>query len=159
MIEYFTQEQPPFGRVSITMTLLWLVTLVVGLYLLRSYREANPVRLRFVRRVGLVTSILSALGLIALAFKLWGVPLLSWRLWSYLVALASLGYWAYALYFYLQRLPAQVTAAARTARRSTGARAYTAPSNGEASRAPRPPRPAATTTRRAARREKKRKTR
>jgi hypothetical protein len=78
------------------------------------------------------------------------------------VALASLGYWGYALWYYTSKLPAQVAAqGSRSARLAggRGARAYQANGAPPAQRTPGAPRPLATTTRRAARREKKRKAR
>ncbi len=162
MIEYFTQANPPFGNVSVVMALLWLATLAFGAYLLRSYRSANRARLAFARQVAVVTIALSALGLVLLALKYANVAVLEWRLWGYLVALASLGYWGYALWYYNSKLPAQAAAqGARPARLAggRGARAYQTNGAPSESRAPREPRPIATTTRRAARREKKRKAR
>ncbi len=161
MIQYFTQESPPFGNISWTMLVVWAVALGFGLYLLRSYRDSNAARLRFAQQAGLILSVLSGLGLLLLVFKFFQIPVLDWRLWSYLVALASLGYWGYAVYEYNTKLPAQI-AATRSTRAVPGgasrggAKVYS--STGVAApRPPREPRPIATTTRRDARRDKKRK--
>ncbi|MDP9314999.1 MAG: hypothetical protein M3R24_29715 [Chloroflexota bacterium] len=162
MIEYFTQDPPPFGNISWTMLVVWAAVLVFGLYLLRSYRDSNPIRLRFARQTGLVLSTLSGLGLLLLVFKFFQVPVLDWRLWSYLVAFASLGYWGYALYQYNSKLPAQLAASrptrvTRGAPSRGGAKVYSTGGAAPTPRPPREPRPVATTTRREARRDKKRK--
>jgi hypothetical protein len=163
MINYFTQDNPPFGNISWVMVLVWLAALAFGIYLVRTYRDSNPIRLRFARQVGMITAVLGGIGVILLALKFFQVDVLEWRLWSYLVAFASLGYWGYALYYYNSKLPEQV-AAARPSRvirgtPSRGARTYTTGGTTEAARPAREPRPIATTTRREARRDKKRKTR
>ena len=163
MIEYFTQSRPPFGSISWTMLVVWAAALGFGVYLLRSYRDSNPIRIRFAQRAGVVLSALSGVGILLLILKFFGVPVLDWRLWSYLVAFASLGYWGYALYAYNVQLPALVAASkpARTVRGQSPrsvAKVYSTPGQPVA-RPPREPRPVATTTRREARRDKKRKTR
>lgn len=163
MIQYFTQARPPFGNISWTMLVVWAAALVFGLYLLRSYRDSNPVRLGFARQTGLILSALSGLGLLLLIFKFFQIPVLDWRLWSYLVAFASLGYWGYALYHYNSKLPAQIAAsrptrAVRGPAPRGGAKVYSSPGT-TTPRPPREPRPVATTTRREARRDKKRKAR
>jgi hypothetical protein len=160
MIEYFTQANPPFGNISIVMTLLWLATLGLGAYLLRSYRSQIPLRLRFVRQAAIITLVLSLIGVGLMVLKYLQVPVFEWRLWGYLAAFASLGYWGWALYYYNSKLPAQVAVqAGRGARASRGARTYAANVTPPPARPAREPRPVATTTRREARRDKKRKTR
>ncbi len=164
MIEYFTEARPPFGNISWTMFVVWAAALLFGLYLLRSYRDSNPIRLRFARQTGVVLSALSGLGILLLIFKFFQVPVLEWRLWSYLVAFASLCYWGYALYQYNSRLPAQIAAVRpmrvpRGGAGRGGAKVYSTSGAATAPRPPREPRPVATTTRREARRDKKRKSR
>lgn len=167
---YFIESNVPFGNISVFMVLVWAATLGVGLYLLRSYTDRNPLRQRFVRQVGLVESVLAGVGLALLAFKFFNVPVGEWRLWVYLVALAWLGYTGYAAWFSTSRLPMLIAAASRTGKgqraqplrgtRPRAGNARTYPANGSTLESPpREPRQPATTTRREARRERKRKAR
>lgn len=166
-VRYFIEPNVPFGGISTAMALIWAVTLGIGIYLLRSYRDNNPIRTRFLQRVGLIEAILGGVGLVLLLLKLIGVDVLEWRLWGWLVALAWLGYTAYAIYAYTTRLPVQIatTRPMRTGRPQSGrgnARTYAVSGNSAAdstAKPPREPRPIATTKRREARREKKRKSR
>jgi hypothetical protein len=158
-VQYFIESGVPFGGVSSAMLFVWALALGVGIYLLRSYRDSNPIRARFMRQAGLITAILSGAGLLLLVLKLLNVPVLEWRLWSWLVALAWLGYTGYAIYTYNTNLPSQIAASrpARVVRSSTAggrSKVYSAPTTPAV---PREPRPIATTTRREARRDKKRK--
>lgn len=158
---YFVEPNLPFGGVSWAMVVVWAATLAFGVYLLRSYRDANPLRMQFVRQAGLVTTVISGLGLGLLLLKWLNVPVLEWRLWSYLVTLVSIGFAIYAINFYTTKLPTLI-AAARPGRATPsragrqGARTYNVDASVTEPRAPRPPRPSATTTRREARRDKKR---
>lgn len=163
-VRYFIEPNVPFGGISWAMLVVWAITLGVGLYLLRSYRDKNPMRARFLQRVGLIEAILGGVGLALLILKIVNVGVLEWRLWSWLVALAWIGYTAYAAYVYNTRLPVQMATARpmRTTRAPTGrsgARTYAVSGTSAPAepREPRAPRPVATTTRREARREKKRK--
>lgn len=160
-INFFIQPDPEFGGVSWATGVFWLVLLATGLYLLRRWRESNPARYRFGRQFGMVTTILSALGLIFLVLNLAELPPFNIRLWIYLIGIASLGYLGFAFYVYNNKLPAQIAAARSTrsprASVARGARTYPANATPAAPRPPREPRPVATTTRREARREKKRK--
>lgn len=163
MIEYFTQANPSLGNISWTMAVVWVAALAVAVYLLRSYRTSNPVRSRFVRQAATIAAALSVFGIVLLILKFAALPVLSWRLWSYLVAIASLAYWGYAIYRYNQ-LPTQVatsravrTSAGSTNRGGRGVRVYQANGAPTPPKEPRAPRPVATTTRREARRDKKRK--
>ncbi len=163
MENYFTQPQPGFGGVSWTMGVVWVLGLVVGIYLFTQWQDPNPLRLRFGRRVGLATAILSLLGIFALVFKFMEIPRLEWRVWSYLLAFATLGLWGWAIYFWVKRLPALVasTRSSRSTRATSQRKERTAQPNGSASETQthRQPRPEATTTRREARRERKRRSR
>jgi hypothetical protein len=164
MINFFTEPDPVFGGVSYATGIFWLVMLATGVYLLTRWRESNPIRYRFGRQAGLVSIVLSVIGLALLALNAAEVAPFNIRLGIYLMGFISLGYVAYALYTYLSRLPAQVAAtkSVRTVRAPgsrSGARTYPANTAPAEPRAPRPPRPVATTTRREARRDKKRKSR
>lgn len=164
-VRYFIEPNVPFGGVSTAMALVWAVALGVGVYLLRSYRDNHQVRTRFVQRAALIASVLSGVGLVLLVLKFLNVPVVEWRLWSWLVALAWLGYLGYTIYFYNSRLPVQIATSRpmRTVRSQAGrhtARMYAAGGDGASTpKPPREPRPVATTTRRDARRDKKRKSR
>lgn len=165
-VRYFIEADVPFGSISWAMLFVWAITLGVGMYLLLSYRDKNPIRTRFLQRVGLIEAILGGVGVVLLVLKLVGVDVLEWRLWGWLVALAWIGYTAYAAYVYNTRLPVQMATARpmRTTRAPagrSGARTYAVSGNSAPAepKEPRAPRPVATTTRREARREKKRKSR
>jgi len=164
---YFIESNVPFGSISVFMVLVWAATLAAGLYMLRSFRDRNPLRQRFVQQVGIAECVLAGLGLVLLALKYFNVQIMEWRLWTYLVAVVWLGYTGYAVWFYTSRLPSILAAASRAGRgqrpqitrgarpSSGGARTYTA-NGGTSEAAPREPRQPATTTRREARRERKR---
>lgn len=162
-IRYFTEPNVPFGGVSIAMVFFWGLALGVGVYLLRSFRDSNPARLRFWRTVGTVEAVFGAIGLILLLLKALNVPVLEMRVWGWAWALAWLAYTGYAFYLYRAKLPSQVAAlrTGRSPRAQSRGQARVYQSNGTAvpPREPRAPRPVATTTRREARRDKKRKSR
>ncbi len=161
MANYFFVDNPGFGRISWVLMLAWVGALGAGVYLYNNWQERNVVRRRFFRQFGLGLSILGAGGLLLLALKAFGLPYVSWRIWTYLVALAMLGFLAWAAWFYTRRFP-QLMAATQAGKAGRGgARTYS--SNGPravpAARPPAPPRPVPTTGRREARRDKKRKSR
>lgn len=167
MSNYFLSQSPGFGPLSWLALLAWGLILAAGWYMYSSWQERNPVRARFMRQLGLVLTVLAGAGVVLLALKGLRIPVVSYRVWSYLVALATVGYGVWAAVTY-RRLSQLVTAGGRTgatARRAAsqpgrGARAYpTNGSNGSQSRPVPPPRPVATTGRREARRDKKRKSR
>jgi hypothetical protein len=160
-INFFIQSDPLFGNVSWATGVFWLALLATGVYLLKQWRESNPARYRFGRHFGIVTTALSALGLIFLILNWFQVAPFDIRLWIYLIGFATLGYLGFAGYVYTSKLPAQIAAtrSIRPVRGSAprGARAYSANVPPAEARPARQPRPLATTTRREARREKKRK--
>lgn len=168
MSNYFLSQPLSFGPISWLWLLAWGLTLAAGLYLYTSWQERNVLRARFMRQLGLVLSILAGTGIVLLALKGLRVPVLSFRIWGYLVALATIGYGVWAGITY-QRISQAVAASSRNVavtRRGSqqsgrGARTYTTNGTNGATE-PRPiptPRPVATTGRREARRDKKRKTR
>ncbi len=165
MLDYFTQHDPVFGRISWTMGLVWVVALIAGVFLLTRWREVNPARRRFWRRWAIGTLVLSTLGVLALVLNAFQVPPFDIRAWMYLLAVLTLAYWGWAAYFYLKQLPAQA-AASRTSGRAAR---VSAPRGAQQARArvydtaterpAREPRPEATTSRRDARRDRKRRSR
>ena len=160
MVNYFLANDPGFGRISWVLMLGWLLTLGVGAYLYNGWQERSPVRRRFFRQLGLGLSVISAASLLLLALKAFGLPFVSWRLWTYLAAVVTLAFLGWAGWFYTTRLPRLLAAVPQGGRAGRGgARTYA--SNGSrpsvAQRPPAPPRPVATTGRRDARRDKKRK--
>ena len=163
-----------FGPRSWLAVFVWLIALALGFYFYSMWQERNPVRMSFVRRVGLGLLILSGVGLVLMLLRGIDVPVLGWPLWGYLAMLATLGFAGWAGWFYAQKLPALATTTgrqparvgapvSRQAGRSSsggGARTYTAPAGGTTGTAVRSePRPVATTTRRESRRDRKRKSR
>lgn len=159
MVNYFFSVPTGFGPRGWIGLLIWLAALGAGAYLYSMWQERNPVRARFVRQLGLGLSVVGAIGVLLLALKAFRLPIVSYPAWSYLWALVTVAYLAWAGWFYLNRLPRLLAASARPARGTAhGARTYT--TNGSRSAQPRPPtppRPVATTGRREARRDKKRK--
>ncbi|MBA3944497.1 MAG: hypothetical protein H0X37_08050 [Herpetosiphonaceae bacterium] len=186
-IQNLLQDGQGFGGRSWVAMAIWVIGLIAGVYFYQGWREANPLRARFFQRTGLGLAIISAVGLVVLALRAFGVPVLSKPIWGYLVFLATLGYLAWAAYFLTQRLPALVATSRDAARRQptqragarsyggggkqaqAGARTYAAANakqagartytaDGPADGQPAAPaRPVATTNRRGARRDKKRK--
>jgi hypothetical protein len=155
-----------FGPRSWFALVTWLILFALGMYLYSLWQERNPVRARFFRRLGLGLSIVSGLGVVQLLLRRIGVPVVGWPIWGYVIALATLLFAGWALWFHQARLPALLGTTAGpaaggrrpVARSGQGARTY--PANGSrpvAPAAPAPPRPVATTSRREARRERKRK--
>jgi hypothetical protein len=165
MSNYFLSQSPGFGPLSWLALLGWGLLLAAGLYLYNSWQERNPVRARFIRQLGFVLSILAGTGVVLLALKGLHIPVLSYRIWVYLVALATVIYGVWAAYKF-QRMQQLVAASGRTpavTRRlapqpGRGARTYSSNGPTGAETRPIPPqRPVATTGRREARRDKKRK--
>jgi hypothetical protein len=168
MVDYFLMDEPGFGRLSWLLLFGWLILLGTGAYLYSMWQERSPVRMRYFRQLGLGLSVLSAVGVLLLLLKAFGIPVLSWRLWTYLTALLTVLFAGWSFWFYRARLPRLMAATGRggvTARRAAPpvrrtARTYgtngSSPSEAEA---PPAPRPLPTTGRREARRDKKRKSR
>ena len=162
MLDYFTQHDPVFGRISWTMGLVWFVALVASVFLLTRWREMNPARRRFWQRWAIGTLALGTLGILALVLNAFQVPPFDIRAWMYLLAILTLAYWGWAAYFYVKQLPKQA-AATRTSGRTTR---MVAPRGTQQPRArvydtatERPaqaPRPEPTTSRRESRRDRKR---
>jgi hypothetical protein len=167
---YFTQLDPEFGGVSKLVALIWIGTLVAAFLLLRATPPLNPIRAAFRRRAALVAAGFGGVGLVQILLR-WvewmigaplddTIPVLDWRLWSYLIMLGAIGYLIYA-YFYLWPRHTQEVAANRQMRVVKPAqqrKLQQAPAPTERA-APAEPRPVATTTRREARRDRKRRTR
>jgi hypothetical protein len=178
MLNRIVDAATPFGPRSWLAVFIWLIALALGFYFYSMWQERNPVRMGFLRRVGLGLLILSGVGLVLMLLRGIGVSIgaefLAWPLWGYLAMLATLGFAGWAGWFYSQKLPALATTTGRqpgragapvsrqAARPSSGggARTYSAPAGGTTGTAVRSePRPVATTTRRESRRDRKRKSR
>lgn len=166
LLSYLITPHGGFGAWSWLGMLIWLFALGGGAYTYSSWQERNPVRSRFVRRLGLGLAILGAVGLVLLFLKATGLPYIGWPVWTYLWALATLVFIGWAIWFYSARLPQmleasrQVSRTGRVERGTHGARTYTGNGARSAPAQPAaPPRPVATTGRREARRDKKRRTR
>lgn len=127
-IQNLLRDDLGFGGRSWVAMAIWVIGLLAGIYFYQGWREANPLRARFVQRTGLGLAIISAVGLVVLALRAFGVPVLSKPIWGYLVFLAMLGYLGWAAYFFSQRLPALVASTRDAARRQpvqrAGARTY-----------------------------------
>ncbi|GAC1565220.1 MAG: hypothetical protein NVS2B7_39420 [Herpetosiphon sp.] len=155
------KDNQPIGGRSYVVMALWVFGLIVGVYLYQGWREANPVRYRFVQRTGLGVAILSAVGLCVLALRALSVPVMGMPIWGYGVFVVTLGFLAWALYFYTQRLPALLASSKAAVRRPpvqrNTARSYSMNGTTDPSATPSVPRGVGTTSRREARRERKRK--
>ena len=133
MSDYFLSQPLSFGPISWLWLLAWGLILAAGLYLYTSWQERNVLRARFMRQLGLVLSILAGAGIVLLALKGLRVPVLSYRIWGYLVALATIGYgvWAGITYQRISQArsserPERVPVTRRGSQQSgRGARTYT----------------------------------
>jgi hypothetical protein len=165
MANYLFSDRPGFHGAAWVATLCWLLILAAGIYLYSVWQERNPVRYRFNQRLGIGLMAVGGVGLVLMALKALGMPILSWRIWIYIDVLATIAVLGWAAWFYTQRLPRLLTTSSRAgaavgARGARGARTYSANGTRPAEARPvQPPRPVATTGRREARRDKKRKSR
>lgn len=171
---YFLQEDPGFGGVSRLMVLVWIVVLVGAFMVMRGGMPSNPVRAAFRRRTAVGALVISLLGIFQLALR-WiesgptggtpnNLPIVDWRLWSYLILLAGVGFLGYSIWYYRNQYKHELAAARgvrvvrptqqrRDRQESKVSTATASPS------APAEPKPQAITTRRDARRERKRRKR
>jgi hypothetical protein len=154
-IEYMTASSPAagFGTLAWIFFLLQLVGVAAGAYLVYAHTERNPARHAFMRQLGIALLILGGVGLLAAVLRLIGVPVISQRLWFWILLLVDLGVAGYVTYYMRSVLPDLEKAQA--GRRSV--RPAAARSVATEQQAPATPRPVATTGRREARRERKKK--
>ncbi|NNJ10128.1 hypothetical protein EKD04_007295 [Chloroflexales bacterium ZM16-3] len=153
-IEYMTASSPAagFGTLAWIFFLLQLIGVAAGAYLVYAHTERNQARQTFMRQLGIALLVLGGVGLLAAALRLFGVPLISQRVWFWVLLVVDLAVVGYATYYMRNVLPELEKAqAGKRGPRQGQARSIAA------DQAPAPPRPVATTSRRDARRERKKK--
>jgi hypothetical protein len=153
-IEYMTASSPEagFGTLAWIFFLLQLIGVAAGAYLVYAHTERNLARQAFARQLGIALLVLGGVGLLAAVLRLVGVPLISQRIWFWVLLLVDLLAAGYITYYIRSVLPALEKAqAGKRITRPGQARGL------PAEQAPAAPRPVATTGRRDARRERKKK--
>jgi hypothetical protein len=167
---YMTQTDPGVGGIGLLVALIWAGAVIAAVLTLRADPPLNPVRAAFRRRLAVAAAVLGGAGLLHLLLR-WietlvgtagddTLPVIDWRLWTYLIFLAGIGYLIY-VYVYMRTRYAQEVAANRQMRVVKPAQQRRLqPTTASSERAePAEPRPVATTTRREARRDRKRRSR
>ncbi|GIV97143.1 MAG: hypothetical protein KatS3mg057_1800 [Herpetosiphonaceae bacterium] len=115
---YLFQTDPGAGGVSLFMGLIWLALAAAGASALRATPPSNPARAAFRRRLALGTVIVSVLGIVQLLIR-WldariiqpggdNLPVIDWRLWSYLILIATVAFLGYMFWYYRTRYPQEV---------------------------------------------------
>lgn len=154
-IEYMTASSPTagFGTLAWLFFLLQLVGVAAGAYLAYAHTERNLARQAFMRQLGMALLILGGVGLLAAVLRLIGVPIISQRLWFWVLLLVDLAAAGYVTYYMRSVLPTLEKAqSGKRSPRPSQARSVTTEQV-----TPPAPRPIATTGRRDARRERKKK--
>lgn len=147
-MEYMTESSPAvLGTLAWIFFLLQLVGVAAGAYLVYAHTERNPARRTFMRQLGIALLVLGGAGLLAAVLRLIGVPVISQRLWLWVILLVELLVAGYVAYYMRSVLPnlEKAQAGRRQVRAAPTEQAVSAP------------RPAPTTSRRDARRDRKRK--
>jgi hypothetical protein len=153
-IEYMTASSPAagFGTLAWIFFLLQLIGVGAGAYLVYAHTERNAARHAFMRQLGIALLVLGGVSLLAAVLRLAGVPVISQRLWLWILLLVELGSAGYIYYYMRSVLPELEKAqAGKRGTRPAQIRATATEA------APAAPRPVATTSRREARRDRKRK--
>lgn len=149
--QYMTESSPGvLGTLAWIFFLLQLIGVAAGAYLVYAHTERNLARQTFMRQLGIGLLVLGGVGLLAAVLRLIGVPVISQRLWFWVLLLVELLAAGYVTYYMRSVLPGleRAQAGRRSSRPSVAGEQATAV-----------PRPAATTSRRDARRDRKRKNR
>ncbi|NTV65804.1 MAG: hypothetical protein HGA65_20035 [Oscillochloris sp.] len=151
-IEYMTASSPAagFGTLAWIFFLLQLIGVASGAYFLYAHSERNLARQAFARQLGIALLILGGVGLLAAALRLLGVPVISQRVWFWVLLLVDLVAAGYITFYIRKVLPGLEKAQA-------GKRNVRVAQQRAADLPPPQPRPVATTGRREARRERKKK--
>lgn len=147
LMEYLTESSPAvLGTLAWIFFLLQLVGVAAGAYLVYAHTERNLARQAFMRQLGIALLVLGGAGLLAAVLRLFAVPVISQRIWFWVLLLVDLLAAGYVAYYMRSVLPGLEKA--QPVRRQVRA---------VADQAPPAPRPVATTGRRDARRERKKK--
>jgi 4-amino-4-deoxy-L-arabinose transferase-like glycosyltransferase len=153
-IEYMTASSPAagFGTLAWIFFLLQLIGVAAGAYFIYAHSERNPARQAFARQLGIALLILGGVGLLVAVLRLLGVPVISQRVWFWVLLLVDLTAAGYITFYIRKVLPdLEKAQASKRSSRPTQQRTSAEP------QAPPTPRPVATTSRREARRERKKK--
>ena len=76
MANYLFSDRPGFHGAAWVATLCWLLILAAGIYLYSVWQERNPVRYRFNQRLGIGLLAVGGVGLVLMALKALGLPVL-----------------------------------------------------------------------------------
>lgn len=159
-MDYFINAKPGFpftASPALGLFALWVLVVVAAIFWLRAQAPKNPARLAFRQRTATALLVIAGLGIAQLLTRTFAVPVIEWRLWTYLIFFAGLGYGAYAFNYSRTRLAAQIasTKGARPERQGAiASRKAPVPPTPPGTKAE--PRPTPITSRRDARRERKR---
>ncbi len=113
--DFLTQAaNPPLGLYGTAFTLLSLIVLGVGLYVLfglrNRWRRAHSLNYRTANFWGITATALGAAGLLFVLFRVINLDGLNLRFWLYLLLVVMLGFGIYAAYFFTQVYPKQLAA-------------------------------------------------
>ncbi|HEY1012292.1 MAG TPA: hypothetical protein VGE07_06255 [Herpetosiphonaceae bacterium] len=159
-MDYFINAQPGFpftASPALGLFALWVLVVIGAIFWLRAQAPKNQARQAFRQRTATALLVIGGLGIVQLLTRTFLVPVIEWRLWTYLIFFVGLGYAVYAFNYSRTRLAAQVAATkgARPERQSAiASRKAPVPPTPPGTKSE--PRPVATTGRRDARRERKR---
>ncbi|RRR74709.1 MAG: hypothetical protein EI684_06455 [Candidatus Viridilinea halotolerans] len=154
LITYLTTAEAQFGTLAWTFFIAQIVGVGLGAYLAWRHTERNAARHAFMRQLGLALLLLSGVGVLFGAMRLFDVPTLNMRLWFWGQGLLEVGVLAYVIYYMRTTLPKlEREARAKGLKVTPSSRS----SREEVTPVANEPRPVATTSRREARRDRKRK--
>lgn len=157
-MDYFVNGDPGFQAPSLALGLLvfWGFVALAAILWMRSLPPKNPARLEFRRRTTNALLVIAGLGILQLVARMFYLDVVEWRLWTYAIFFAGLGYGLYAYNEWRNRLPARANNTRMTKMERPGAIASRKSSASSGATSPQP-RPMAMTGRRDARRAKKKK--
>lgn len=113
--DFLTQAaNPPLGPYGTAFTLLSIIVLGVGLYVLfglrNRWRRSHSLNYRTANFWGITATALGAVGLLFVLFRVINLDGLNLRFWLYLLLVVMLGFGIYAAYFFTQVYPKQLAA-------------------------------------------------